>query len=68
MSGYIVINLRDIIRDEELGESAENVLFPILLDFYSRNGFVNFGTRALDRDETDKLSGESLVQMLKYLD
>lgn len=41
---------------------------PFLLDFYSSNGFVNFGTRKLDRDETDKLSGESLVQMLKYLD
>lgn len=38
-----------------------------LIDFYSQNGFVNFGSRALDRDETDKLSGESLVQMLKYL-
>lgn len=39
-----------------------------LLDFYSQNGFVNFGTRSLDKDETDKLSGDSLVQMLKYLD
>lgn len=39
-----------------------------LLDFYSQNGFVNFGTRSLDRDETDKLSGEALIQMLKYLD
>ena len=39
-----------------------------LIDFYSQNGFVNFGSRALDRDETDKLSGEELVQMLKYLD
>lgn len=39
-----------------------------LIDFYSRNGFVNFGSRALDRDETDKLSGQSLIQMLKYLD
>lgn len=38
-----------------------------LLEFYSRNGFVNFGLRALDRDETDKLSGESLVQMLRYM-
>lgn len=38
-----------------------------LIDFYSQNGFVNFGSRALDRDETDKLSGESLIQMLKYL-
>lgn len=39
-----------------------------LLDFYARNGFVNFGMRKLDRDETDKLSGEELVQMLKYID
>ena len=39
-----------------------------LIDFYSKNGFVNFGTRALERDETDKLSGDSLVQMLRYLD
>ena len=38
-----------------------------LLDFYSENGFVNFGRRYLDRDETDKLSGEYLVQMLKYM-
>jgi len=38
-----------------------------LIDFYSRNGFVNFGLRALDRDETDNLSGESLVQMLRYM-
>ena len=38
-----------------------------LLDFYSQNGFVNFGKRYLDRDETDTLSGEYLVQMLKYM-
>lgn len=38
-----------------------------LIDFYERNGFVNFGVRALDRDETDKLSGESLIQMLRYM-
>lgn len=38
-----------------------------LTDFYSRNGFVNFGSRTLDRDETDRLEGESLVQMLRYL-
>lgn len=40
---------------------------PALTDFYERNGFVNFGTRALDRDETDKLSGKSLLQMLRYM-
>jgi len=38
-----------------------------LLDFYTQNGFVNFGSRKLDKDETDKLTGDSLVQMLKYL-
>ena len=36
-----------------------------LLDFYSENGFVNFGRRYLDRDETYNLSVEYLVQMLK---
>ncbi len=38
-----------------------------LIDFYQSNGFVNFGMRTLDRDETDRLSGESLVQMLRYM-
>lgn len=38
-----------------------------LIDFYSQNGFVNFGLRLMDKDETSKLSGDSLVQMLKYL-
>ena len=41
---------------------------PKLTDFYSENGFVNFGKRYLDKDETDKLSGEYLIQMLKYMD
>ncbi len=39
---------------------------PQLLDFYTRNGFVNFGTRQLDRDEVDKIDGSYLMQMLKY--
>ena len=39
-----------------------------LKEFYSQNGFVNFGSRLLEKDETDLLSGESLIQMLKYLD
>ncbi|MGN1196894.1 MAG: N-acetyltransferase [Acetatifactor sp.] len=38
-----------------------------LLDFYESNGFVNFGLRALERDETDKQFGDSLVQMLRYM-
>lgn len=37
-----------------------------LLDFYKRNGFVTFGKRILEKDETDTLKGEYLIQMLKY--
>lgn len=40
---------------------------PSLIDFYTSNGFVNFGQRKLDRDETEVLSGEYLIQMLRYL-
>lgn len=40
---------------------------PKLTDFYSRNGFCEFDYRKLDLDETDKLEGEYLVQMLKYI-
>jgi len=39
-----------------------------LIDFYSSNGFVIFGKRTLDRDETDLNEGQYLVQMLKYLE
>ena len=39
---------------------------PSLTKFYSRHGFIRFGTRNLDRDEEALLSGEYLVQMLKY--
>ena len=38
-----------------------------LIDFYAKNGFCEFDIRYLDRDETDKLEGEYLVQMLKYI-
>lgn len=38
-----------------------------LTDFYSRNGFCEFDYRYLDPDETDKLDGRYLVQMLKYI-
>lgn len=38
-----------------------------LKEFYGSNGFVNFGKRSLDPDEKDDLSGEYLIQMLKYL-
>lgn len=39
---------------------------PKLIDFYSDNGFVEFGRRPLDPDEKD-VSGDYLVQMLKDL-
>ncbi len=38
-----------------------------LIRFYAGNGFVTFGKRNLDRDETDKFNGEYLVQLLKYM-
>ena len=38
-----------------------------LTEFYTKNGFFNFGERPLDKDETSLMSGKSLVQMLKYL-
>lgn len=37
-----------------------------LTEFYSRNGFVKFGKRKLDRDETSSLFGEELLQYLRY--
>lgn len=40
---------------------------PRLKEFYHNNGFGEFGKRNLDRDERDKLSGQYLIQMLKYL-
>lgn len=40
---------------------------PQLIDFYSQNGFVNFGKRFLDKDETGTLSGEYLIQMFRYM-
>ena len=40
---------------------------PKLLDFYSSNGFIEFGHRRLDRDETNAY-GEYLIQLLKYMD
>ena len=39
-----------------------------LKDFYRQNGFREFGKRSLDSDEMDKLTGQYLIQMLKYLD
>jgi thiol-disulfide isomerase/thioredoxin len=40
---------------------------PKLLEFYSKYGFCEFDHRPLDPDESDTLSGEYLVQMIKYI-
>ena len=40
---------------------------PKLIEFYTRNGFCNFGKRQLDKDEKDLLSGDYLIQLMKYL-
>lgn len=40
---------------------------PKLLEFYESNGFVPFSKRPLDKDEKNDLSGEYLIQMLKYI-
>lgn len=39
-----------------------------LIDFYSRYGFREFAKRNLDKDERSKMTGEYLVQMLKYFE
>ena len=38
-----------------------------LTDFYSSNGFINFGRRDLDPDEKGRMSGTYLIQMLRYI-
>lgn len=38
-----------------------------LIEFYETNGFVSFGSRPLDKDETDSLDGTYLIQLLKKL-
>lgn len=39
---------------------------PKLIEFYSSNGFVNFGKRLLEKDESDVMDGIYLIQMMKY--
>lgn len=38
-----------------------------LKQFYQSNGFVEFGRRKLDREETDMMEGKELIQFLKYM-
>lgn len=39
---------------------------PKLVEFYTRNGFIEFDKRNLDKDETE-LEGEYLIQLLRYI-
>lgn len=39
---------------------------PFLLQFYGQNGFVEFDSRPLDRDETNDMVGTRMIQMLRY--
>lgn len=38
---------------------------PKLIQFYKRNGFIEFDRRNLDRDEVGTLDGEYLIQLLR---
>jgi hypothetical protein len=39
---------------------------PKLIEFYEKNGFVEFGKRNLDKDEKD-IEGQYLIQLMKYM-
>lgn len=41
---------------------------PALIDFYRRNGFIEFGRRNLDRDEIGHDEIRYLVQMIRYFE
>lgn len=40
---------------------------PSLVEFYTRNGFVRFGSRPKDSEEADRIKGEVLLQLLKII-
>jgi len=40
---------------------------PALIDFYTNNGFIEFNRRALNLKEKGLLSGQYLVQLLRYI-
>ncbi len=41
---------------------------PMLVEFYSSNGFVRIGERTLDKDEQTEMCGKYLIQLLKFID
>ncbi len=40
---------------------------PVLVEFYQRNGFYNFGKRFLENDEKGDFDTPYLIQLIKYL-
>lgn len=58
MTGYIQINLATML--EQIGENDTKEVLECedddrLINFYSSNGFVSFGKRNLEGDETQKV-------------
>lgn len=59
-----VANIQNDVGGKYTYLECEDV--PFLNKFYTDNGFISFGKRSLDRDETD-ISGSYLVQYLKRI-
>lgn len=74
ISGDILLKMAiDRVRDAQKALGGKTVYVecedkPRLLDFYQRNGFVTFNKRLLERDETEVMHGEYLMQLLRYLE
>ncbi len=60
-----VANVQSVVGGKIVYLECEDI--ECLKGFYSINGFVNFGQRVLDSDESDNFKGAYLIQMLKYL-
>ena len=74
ITGDILLKMAiDRVRDAQKALGGKTVYVecedkPRLLDFYQRNGFVTFNKRLLERDETEVMHGEYLMQLLRYLE
>lgn len=60
-----VIEAQMILGGKVVYVECEDVAY--LKDFYMSNGFVIFGKRRLDKDEKTDISGQYLIQLLKYI-
>lgn len=74
ISGDELLNMAlDRVREIQRISSGKTVYVecednPKLLEFYESNGFVTFNKRILEKDETEVLNGQYLMQLLRYLD